>query len=75
MVERHFLDSFGKLVIFKCFAVCHAVILQNLVHVLLCALREVAIKDSAENIVLELAAVHAAAQVICDSPELLCKLL
>ena len=50
------------------------VLLQNLLHVLLGALRQVAVENRPEDVISELRGIHVPAQVVRDGPELLGKL-
>ena len=47
------------------------IFLQDCLHVFFCTLRKIAIEDSPENVITELTSVHASAQIISNSPELL----
>lgn len=48
-----------------------AVLLQDLLHVLLGALGQVAVENRPENVVAELGGIHVPAQIVRDGPELL----
>ena len=74
MLDRPLLDNRAIVRIGERLLVGQPVLLQNLLHVLLGALRQVAVENRPEDVISELRGIHVPAQVVRDGPELLGKL-